>query len=170
MVATGQIRATDSACKKNVATEEYLVFLFEKAKAAGAVAGDEQHLKIDARKPVRVALLHEIIGLHRLDLPVHAELFVKVPLADARHGIAVANDAAAVVALDLRGVPHMVDVAVCEQQPLNAMSVFLQPLGGSLRRVDEDARFGQEESICVEHATSKNVDFHAGRNLCAERS
>ena len=64
------------------------------------MTGDEEDLEIDACKPVRFAFFDEVIRHDGLDFPVHAELFVKGPLGDARHRVAVAGDAASVLSFD----------------------------------------------------------------------
>ena len=78
-----------------------------------------EHLEIHALDDLRRALVDEIIRHHRLDLPHEAKLLKEIRLAEHRRAIAVEGDLAAVLALDARGVPDMVYVAMREEQRLH---------------------------------------------------
>ena len=124
------------------------------------MARHEEHLEIHAFDNLRRGFVDEIIRRDRLDLPHEPELFEEVRLAEHRGAFPVKGDLAAVLALDPRRVPHVVDVAMREEQRFHTLPARGEPARRVLRRVDEDARGGEEEAVRVEDAAGESVDFH----------
>ena len=67
-VSTGQIAPADAAGKKDVATDQQLIFARKKAKTPRAMAGDFEHLHFQTEKFPRGRLFNEEVGFDRLDL------------------------------------------------------------------------------------------------------
>jgi len=67
---------------------------------------------------------------------------------------------AAVLLLDARGVPNMIDVAVGEQEGGNLVATFLEPLGGLLRCIDENAAVAQVKAVRIKDSAGKGVELH----------
>jgi len=54
-------------------------------------------------------------------------------------------------------------VAVGQEEEADFVAPFNEPVGGLLGGVDENAGFGQEEAVCLEHAAGKAVYDHRKR-------
>ena len=160
MIAEREIRPADASGKKHIASEEDAFLFVEEAQAAGAVAGDEEDLELQALDREAGRFLDEKIGGDGLDFPVHVEAFEEARLGEHFDAIGMIADSAPVLAADGGGVPHVINVRVREEQGAHAMAAIFQPGGGGLRGINEDAVGGQEEAVRVEESAGVNVNFH----------
>src|SRR4051794_1419763 len=122
------------------------------------MAGHEQHLESDTVEIQRIRLLDEKVRRNQLYIPVEPELPEEPRLGEHFLAVAVVAYQAAVFALDSGGIPHVVDVAVREQQRADFVTALREPSGGVLRRIDEDSRRRKEEAICVKNTTGEEVN------------
>jgi hypothetical protein len=83
--------------------------------------------------------------------------------------IGVITDLAGVLALDLRGGPDVVDVAMSEEQEFDAVSSRLQPLRGILGSIEEDIGARAEKAVRVKDAASEGIDLHQSMVTKAKR-
>ena len=162
-MAAWKIGATDASREEDIAAEEDLGFIFEEAETAVAVAWDFEDLEVEAVDDQGGGGEDLEAWGDGFDIPIEAEIAEEIRLGDHGLGIGMIPDLAMVLALDVGGVPDVVDVAVGEEEVFDGVAVIGEPRGGALWGIDEDAVFGKKEAICVKDSAGEGIDLHKKR-------
>jgi len=72
-ISTGQVAAANASGEKDIAANEQLVLARKKAKAAGTMSRNFQHLHFQAEKLARGRFFNEEVRLNRLDFQLKSE-------------------------------------------------------------------------------------------------
>jgi hypothetical protein len=139
--------------------------LVKETKTAGTMPRDQQYLKIHALNFLRRCFVDNEVRPDGLDLEGEAEPFEEIGVGEHLHGILMATELAPVLALDAGGVEDVVDMAVGEEQCFHFQPLLLQPVGGGLRGVDEDAVFLDKKAVCVENTACVGFNAHLQAQL-----
>lgn len=119
-----------------------------------------QHLEIHTAQLPRCRLRDHQLGREILHIQRKAESPEKIRLGHHLHRLRVAPHGAAVLPLDARPIPHMIDVPMGQQQQPHLVSLRRQPIRRFLRRIDQNPRLRQEKTIRLEHPAGKAVYDH----------
>ena len=162
-MAAWKIGAADASREEDIAAEEDLGFFFEEAETAVAVAWDFEDVEVEAVDDHGGGGEDLEAWGDGFDIPIEAEIAEEIRLGDHGLGIGMIPDLAMVLALDVGGVPDVVDVAVGEEEVFYGVAVIGEPRGGVLWGIDEDAVFGKKEAICVKDSAGEDIDLHKKR-------
>ena len=116
MVAARQVRAPDAARKEDIPSEEELRLPVEKAQAAGAMAGDFEHLHFQAEEISRGRFFDQKVRVHRLEFELKSEAAKKVRVGNHRRRLGVARNRAVEPVFDLRDVWDVIEVSMREEE------------------------------------------------------
>ena len=117
-IATGQVASSDAAGEKNIAADEQLVLPRKKAKAAGAMSWNFEHLHFQAEKFSRRRLFDKEVRFDRLDFQLKSEAAKKFRIGNHPRGSWMAADLAMKAAFDFSHIGNVIEMAMRQQQKL----------------------------------------------------
>src|SRR6266498_1108671 len=117
-IATWQVASPDAAGEKNIAADEQLVLARKKAKAAGAMSWNFEHLHFQAEKFSRRRLFDEEVRFDRLNFQLKSQAAKKIRIGNHLRGFWMAADLAMKAAFDFSHVGNVIEMAMRQQQKL----------------------------------------------------
>lgn len=113
------------------------------------MAGHFQNLEVGAEKISVLRFLNKKIWFHWLDLQREPEVAKKIAIRNHGRGERVTPDWAAKLALDLRNVLDVIDMAVRQQQQFGIDIERADPFAGTLRCVEQDPPVWRFEQVAI---------------------
>ncbi len=161
-IAAREVGPANAPSKEHVAAEEVAADFHEKAEASWAMAGHLEHPKCEAGKR-RVGRRGDESGVgHGFDFESEAPIAKELSIRDHRQSVRVAMDFAAVAGADCFGIGGVVEVAVREEEGVDAAvgEVRVRALGG----IDQDAAGGgiDQERVRIEGSAGKSFELNHG--------
>ena len=108
-----------------------------------------QNLEIGAKKISAWRLFNEKIWFHRFDFECEPEVAKEIGIRNHGRGEWVTTDLTAKLALNLRNVLNVIDVAVCQQQKFGMDIEGAHPFAGTFRCVEQDPSARRFEQVAI---------------------
>ena len=117
-ISTGQIGSPDAAGEKNIAADEQVIFARKKAKTAGAMSRNFEHLHFQSEKFSCGRLFNKKICFNRLYFELKSEAAKEFRIGNHWRGLGVAADLAIETPFDFAHIRDVIEMAMGEQQQL----------------------------------------------------